>query len=263
MPFLQHTRRPNVRLLSAFTHFGFAEIEESAKRGRVKQLFDEVSKDYDFMNDLMSLGLHRKWKDDFVNELKVKDKSRILDMAGGTGDIAFKIAKLHSDKSVQINVCDLSPKMIEEGKKKHNSLKDRWNADILWKIEDAENLSFDDNTFDIFTISFGIRNCTSPQKVLQEAYRVIKPGGSFSCLEFSNVNNQLFSFLYDYYSFKIIPIIGLLAARNWNAYQYLVESIRNFPCAHDFQTMIDECGFKNTKVNKKLDGIVAIHSGTK
>ncbi|MEN2496425.1 MAG: 2-hexaprenyl-6-methoxy-1,4-benzoquinone methyltransferase, variant 2 [Marteilia pararefringens] len=209
------------------------------------------------MNDLMSLGLHRWWKRDFVRQLAINDGIRICDMAGGTGDISAQILSMNPDTDLRIDICDLSSEMIERGKENLKSNK------INWHCCNAEKLPFEDSSFDIYTIAFGIRNVTNMNKVLKECNRVLKPNGRFVCLEFSNVDNLLLNNLYRYYSFKIIPIIGYLVAGDWDAYQYLVESIEKFPKKELFTEIIRENNFENVEYNSLNGGIVCIHSGYK
>ncbi|KAL6267589.1 hypothetical protein P5V15_000663 [Pogonomyrmex californicus] len=254
-----------------FTHFGFQAIKESEKVKEVHTIFENVANSYDLMNDAMSIGIHRIWKDIFIQELGPTHGTQLLDCAGGTGDITFRyINFLRNTANPQnicshVTVCDINEHMLEVGKKRASRLclSQDSNCSITWKQEDAEKLSFQDDSFTAYTIAFGIRNVTHIDKVLSEAYRVLQPGGRFLCLEFSHVNNKSLQWLYDQYSFQIIPVMGQLIAGQWKAYQYLVESIRRFPNQENFKEMIESAGFRNVTYKNLTFGIVAIHSGFK
>ncbi|MCE3232953.1 MAG: bifunctional demethylmenaquinone methyltransferase/2-methoxy-6-polyprenyl,4-benzoquinol methylase, partial [Rickettsiaceae bacterium] len=211
--------------MSEKTHFGFKEVDKEEKESLVKGVFSSVASKYDIMNDVMSFGVHRIWKDKFISMLAPKDGSRLLDVAGGTGDIAFRFLK--SCKGGGVTVCDINPNMLEEGRK--NAIdKNRLNG-LEWLCGNAEKLPLPNSSYDYYTIAFGIRNVTDIPAALKEAHRVLKPGGRFMCLEFSKVENSLMANLYDFYSFKVIPQMGKLVANDSESYQYLVESIRKFP----------------------------------
>ncbi|KAJ8956053.1 hypothetical protein NQ318_016503 [Aromia moschata] len=227
------------------THFGFETVKESEKEQKVHKVFENVAADYDLMNDAMSFGVHRIWKDYFMCELSPTDNTKLLDVAGGTGDIAFRFLnyiKNKGHKNCHVTVCDINANMLEVGKIRSRNL-GHDPEKISWTEGNAEKLPFEDNTFNAYTIAFGIRNCTHIDKVLEEAYRVLQPGGRFMCLEFSNVENSYAQWIYDQYSFQVIPVLGQLIAGQWKPYQYLVESIRQFPNKELFRTMIEEAGF--------------------
>ncbi len=244
--------------MSNTTHFGFKEIPEEEKSSRVRGVFDSVASRYDLMNDLMSGGMHRLWKREMVGMLNPQDGMQILDVAGGTGDIAFR---MRERANCDVTVLDINQHMLDEG---YNRSLDRNMLDGLeWVCADAESLPFGDNHFDAYTIAFGIRNVTHIDKALAEAYRVLKPGGRFLCMEFSKIPNDLLSKLYDAYSFALIPKIGKRVTGDEAAYQYLVESIRKFPNQRAFEAMIKEAGFGNTSYRNLTHGVVAIHSGRK
>ncbi|GAB1290056.1 2-methoxy-6-polyprenyl-1,4-benzoquinol methylase, mitochondrial [Apodemus speciosus] len=299
----------------------------------VYQVFESVAKKYDLMNDMMSLGIHRAWKDVLIRKMHPPPGTQLLDVAGGTGDIAFRflryvqaqrqrrerrqlrtqqslsweeIARKYQSKEDPLGgslavVCDINREMLKVGKKK--AVDHGFTAGLAWVLGDAEELPFDDDRFDVYTIAFGIRNVTRIDRALQEARRVLKPGGRFLCLEFSQVNDPLISRLalvtglykfihkcfpaakwrggsqgatespqrsgvpseklYDLYSFQVIPVIGEVIAGDWKSYQYLVESIRKFPNQEEFKEMIEDAGFQKVTYESLTTGIVAIHSGFK
>ncbi|OAD58158.1 2-methoxy-6-polyprenyl-1,4-benzoquinol methylase, mitochondrial, partial [Eufriesea mexicana] len=225
------------------THFGFKTIKESDKVKEVYTIFEKVANSYDQMNDAMSFGIHRIWKDIFIQRLGPTHGSKLLDSAGGTGDITFRYLNYlkntsnHQNVKSSVTVCDINNNMLEVGKIRAKKLGwvDQNNVDIEWKQCDAEELPFEKDSYTAYTIAFGIRNVTHIDKVLSEAYRVLTPGGRFMCLEFSHVHNDILRWLYDQYSFQIIPVLGTLIAGEWQPYQYLVESIRKFPKQEDFK----------------------------
>ncbi|KAM7050587.1 2-methoxy-6-polyprenyl-1,4-benzoquinol methylase, mitochondrial isoform 1-T1 [Molossus nigricans] len=315
------------------THFGFETVSEEEKGGKVYQVFESVAKNYDVMNDMMSLGIHRIWKDLLLWKMHPFPGTQLLDVAGGTGDIAFRflnyvqgqhqikqkrqlraqqnlsweeIAQKYQNEEdslggSQVMVCDINKEMLKIGRQKacargyktgalptprkkqktepfavHLSISFsegptgtveetpvNSTAGLAWILGDAEELPFDDDKFDVYTIAFGIRNVTHIDQALQEAHRVLKPGGRFLCLEFSQVNNPLVSRLYDLYSFQVIPVLGEVIAGDWKSYQYLVESIRQFPSQEEFKEMIEDAGFQKVTYENLTSGIVAIHSGFK
>ena len=236
--------------------FGYSEVAPEEKTRMVGDVFAKVAKRYDIMNDAMSGGLHRLWKDQFVARVKPRQGEHILDMAGGTGDIAFRMAR----KGAEITVADINPNMLAVGMER---AKKKSIEGLAWAEENAETLSFGDKQFDAYTIAFGIRNVTDIPKALREAHRVLKRGGRFYCLEFSTTTWPGFREIYDTYSHKLVPQLGKLIADDEDSYRYLIESIRRFPDMPAFKAMIGEAGFVNAKVEPILGGLVAIHSGWK
>ena len=222
------------------THFGFETINENEKAGRVQGVFNSVASKYDVMNDVMSLGVHRIWKDMMMDWLAPQAGQKLLDVAGGTGDIAFRF--LDRSGFGHATVLDLTSSMLAEGRSRAEA-KQMIN-EIDWVVSDAMNLPFEDNVFDVYTISFGIRNVTRPQEALKEAYRVLKPGGRVMVLEFSQIPVPLGQWFYDRYSFNLIPKMGELIANDRSSYQYLVESIRKFPDQETFLGMVEAAGFE-------------------
>jgi len=244
---------------SAHTHFGYQNVPEENKSGLVKEVFNNVSSKYDVMNDLMSVGIHRVWKNTLINWLAPKENQNLLDVAGGTGDIATRF--LNQTKSGNATILDMTESMLQEGTKRitNSSLSSR----MRWVVGDAMALPFKKNTFDIYTISFGIRNITKIDKALSEAFRVLKPGGRIMILEFSKLPNPMMQKAYDLYSFNVIPKIGEIVVGDKDSYQYLVESIRKFPDQVSFANMITEAGFENVKFRNLTFGVAALHSGWK
>lgn len=236
--------------------FGFEDVPPEEKTRRVGRVFANVASRYDLMNDLMSGGLHRLWKAQFVRKVRPRRGETILDMAGGTGDVAFLMAAA----GAQVTVADISPEMLDVGRKRAER---QGIEGLVWAVENAESLSFPDQTFDAFTIAFGIRNVTHVQKALEEAHRVLRIGGRFFCLEFSTTTWPGFAGLYDRYSMHVVPKIGKAVARDEESYRYLVESIRRFPNMNVFADMIRKAGFAQVKAEPILGGLVAIHSGWK
>ena len=236
--------------------FGFEDVAPQEKTQRVGSVFSSVARRYDLMNDLMSAGMHRHWKNSFVRRINPRRGERILDMAGGTGDIAFRLARSGAD----VIVADINPEMLEIGKRRAER---RGVTGLHWAQENAEELSFPDTRFDAYSIAFGIRNVTHIDKALSEAHRVLRTGGRFFCLEFSTTTWPGFAELYDAYSMKVVPRIGKAVARDEESYRYLVESIRRFPPMDRFKAMIEAAGFGRVSVEPILGGLVAIHSGWK
>jgi len=236
--------------------FGYEDVAPEEKTARVGAVFSSVAKKYDVMNDAMSGGLHRLWKDHFVKRVKPRPGEAILDMAGGTGDIAFRMAK----SGAEITVSDINQDMLDVGIERALQ---RGIDGLVWSRQNAEELSFPDRTFDAYTIAFGIRNVTDIPKALREAHRVLKFGGRFFCLEFSSTEWPGFAQAYDFYSHKLVPRIGQAIAGDGESYRYLIESIRRFPKMAEFERMIRAAGFTNTKVEPILGGLVAVHSGWK
>ena len=241
------------------THFGFETVPESEKAGRVQGVFGSVASKYDVMNDAMSMGIHRIWKDAMMDWIAPRPGTKLLDVAGGTGDISFRYLKRAGYGHA--TVCDLTEPMLVEGRKRAEAAQ---MADSLdWVTGDAMALPFPDNSFDTYTISFGIRNVTRPQEALNEAYRVLKPGGRLMVLEFSQIPNDMMQKAYDLYSFNVIPKMGQVIAGDRDSYQYLVESIRKFPDQETFLNMVKQAGFENAKYRNLTMGIACLHSGWK
>ncbi|HEX7782499.1 MAG TPA: class I SAM-dependent methyltransferase [Sphingobium sp.] len=236
--------------------FGYRDVDASEKAGMVRGVFSNVASSYDLMNDAMSGGAHRLWKDQFVRRVKPRPGEAILDMAGGTGDIAFR---MHA-RGANITVSDINPEMLAVGMER---AKKKALTGFAWSEQNAEALTFNDRAFDAYTIAFGIRNVTHIQQALEEAHRVLKFGGRFFCLEFSATLWPGFADIYDTYSHKVVPKLGKLLAKDEDSYRYLIESIRRFPDMPKFEGMIRQAGFISTKVEPILGGLVAIHSGWK
>ena len=241
------------------THFGYQEVPESEKAGRVRGVFGSVASQYDVMNDAMSLGIHRVWKDAMMDWLTPRPGQRLLDVAGGTGDISFRFLKRAGHGHA--TVLDLTEAMLAEGRRRAEA--GAMAASLDWVAGDAMALPFADNSFDVYTISFGIRNVTRPEAALAEAYRVLRPGGRLMVLEFSQIPNDLMQTVYDLYSFNIIPRLGQAIANDRDSYQYLVESIRRFPDQETFLGMVRDAGFGNAKYRNLSMGIACLHSGWK
>ena len=237
-------------------NFGDEVVSPEEKTRRVGGVFSSVARSYDVMNDLMSGGMHRLWKNRFVAKVRPRPGDRILDMAGGTGDIAFRMAA----RGAEVTVSDINAEMLEVGRQRAEK---RGIEGLTWRQENAERLSFGDAGFDAYTIAFGIRNVTDIRAALHEAHRVLKRGGRFYCLEFSTSEWPGFGKAYDRYSEHVIPRIGKAVAGDEDSYRYLVESIRRFPRMDEFRGMITEAGFKSTSVEPILGGLVAIHGGWK
>jgi demethylmenaquinone methyltransferase/2-methoxy-6-polyprenyl-1,4-benzoquinol methylase len=237
-------------------NFGDELVSPEEKTRRVGEVFSSVARRYDVMNDLMSGGMHRLWKDRFVGRVKPRPGEQILDMAGGTGDVAFRMAR----RGASATVSDINPDMLEVGKQRAEK---RGLEGLSWKVENAEKLSFDDASFDAYTIVFGIRNVTDIPAALREAHRVLKRGGRFYCMEFSSSDWPGFSNLYDAYSSRVIPKVGKLVTNDEESYRYLVESIRRFPKPNAFKAMVAEAGLVRAAAEPMLGGLVTIHSGWK
>jgi len=242
--------------MSETVSFGYRDVDASEKTGMVRSVFSGVAGKYDLMNDAMSAGAHRLWKDHFVRRVKPRSGEAILDMAGGTGDIAFRLAK----SGASVTVADINPEMLAVGRERAEK---KGITGLAWSEQNAEQLSFPDRAFDAYTIAFGIRNVTYIDRALAEAHRVLKFGGRFFCLEFSTCVWPGFADVYDAYSHHLVPKIGKMLAGDEESYRYLIESIRRFPPMPEFERMIREAGFTQTKVEPVLGGLVAIHSGWK
>jgi len=239
--------------------FGFRDVPESEKEGLVHEVFSSVAHNYDLMNDLMSAGVHRLWKDAMVEWLNPRGGWKVLDVAGGTGDIAFRIADFARMRGGEaaITVCDINADMLTEGRAR---AEERGERNIEWVCGDAEALPVPDSSMDAYTIAFGIRNVTHVERALTEARRVLKPGGRFLCLEFSRVEVPGLDALYDSYSFSMLPKLGEWVAKDAESYRYLAESIRRFPPQAKFAKMIAAAGLSNVKVRNMTGGIAAMHS---
>jgi ubiquinone/menaquinone biosynthesis methyltransferase len=284
------------------THFGFTSVSINEKESKVRQVFENVADNYDVMNDFMSAGLHRYWKDELLKMTGVAPMSKvirrrasmnnyesstelgnkrgsgfsILDVAGGTGDVAFRFidaakceerAKSSGLDEIAVTVCDINPEMLRVGesrarKRFGSALLDDTRA-LTFVEGNAQYLPFEDNSFDLYTIAFGLRNVTDVDMALRDAYRVLKPGGRFMCLEFSHVTNVPLAKLYDLYSFNVIPQLGQMVANDRDSYQYLVESIRKFCTQEELVKRMEVGGFEEVKFTNMSGGIVAVHEGWK
>ena len=237
-------------------NFGHELVSPEEKTRRVGAVFSSVARRYDLMNDLMSAGMHRLWKDRFVDRVKPRAGEDILDMAGGTGDVAFRMVR----RGARVTVADINGDMLQVGRQRAER---RGLDGLSWEVENAEQLSFGSARFDAYTIVFGIRNVTDIPAALREAHRVLKRGGRFYCMEFSSSDWPGFSDLYDAYASKVIPKVGKIVTDDEESYRYLVESIRRFPRPREFRAMIADAGFVRTKAEPMLGGLVTIHSGWK
>jgi demethylmenaquinone methyltransferase/2-methoxy-6-polyprenyl-1,4-benzoquinol methylase len=246
----------NDQVSSDHVSFGYEEVSPEEKTRRVGAVFSSVARKYDVMNDAMSAGLHRLWKDKFVRRVKPRPGESILDMAGGTGDIAFRMAR----HGALVTVSDINEDMLAVGMDRAAK---KAIQGLTWSPQNAETLTFADRAFDAYTIAFGIRNVTRIEAALAEAHRVLKFGGRFFCLEFSTTEWPGFKEAYDAYSHHLVPKLGQMIAGDAESYRYLVESIRRFPPMPRFEAMIREAGFTRTRVEPILGGLVAIHSGWK
>lgn len=261
------------------TQFGTENVTPEEKTAKVREVFDSVADQYDIMNDLMSGGVHRLWKNHLIRKIRPKAGLRYLDVAGGTGDIAFRIKQAIDKKSdlpsrppacghdgklierSEITLCDLNWDMLRVGRDR--AVNRGWLNDFDWVTGNAESLPLPSNSVDVYTIAFGLRNVTRIDDGLKEAYRVLKPGGTFFCLEFSHVKNPLLSRLYDGFSFNVIPRMGKAIANDRESYQYLVESIRKFPKQEVLKRRMEEAGFTKCGYENLSFGIAAIHYGIK
>ncbi len=237
-------------------NFGEELVTPEEKTRRVGLVFSSVARRYDLMNDLMSGGMHRLWKDRFVGRVKPRAGEEILDMAGGTGDVAFKMAR----RGARVTVADINPDMLSVGKDRAERI---GISGLGWKVENAEALSFKDATFDAYTIVFGLRNVTDIAAALSEARRVLKRGARFYCMEFSSSDWPGFSNFYEAYASNIIPKVGKFVTDDEASYRYLVESIRRFPKPSVFKAMVADAGFVRAAAEPMLGGLVTIHSGWK
>jgi ubiquinone/menaquinone biosynthesis methyltransferase len=235
--------------------FGFKTVKKLDKQNLVNKVFDSVANKYDLMNDLTSFGIHRQWKNDLINWIAPQKNQRLADIAGGTGDIAQKFIKAGGHSAY---VIDINEEMIKSGKSNKKSIKK-----INWISASAEDIPMDDNKFERASMGFGLRNITNRNKALEEVYRILKPGGRFICLEFSHVENHLIKQIYNFWSFNCMPYIGEKITGDRDAYNYLVESIRQFPTQPELSAMISNAGFSRVKYRNLSNGIVSLHSGWK
>jgi len=241
------------------TNFGFKEVDSNIKADLVGNVFDTVSKNYDLMNDLMSFGIHRLWKKVTIETSGIRDDFVVLDLAGGTGDMVKLMREKISDKGMII-LSDINQSMLREGRDRliNEGIEGIQTAQI-----DAQYLPFRDNTFDLITIAFGLRNVTNKEKALQSIHNALKPGGKLVVLEFSRPQNEAFREIYDLFSFEVIPKIGELIAQTEESYRYLAESIRMHPVQEELKKMMEDSGFTKCKFDNLTNGVVAIHSGQK
>ncbi|MFN7001867.1 MAG: bifunctional demethylmenaquinone methyltransferase/2-methoxy-6-polyprenyl-1,4-benzoquinol methylase UbiE [Roseinatronobacter sp.] len=242
------------------THFGFQTVDEDQKAGLVQGVFSSVASKYDVMNDLMSVGIHRIWKDAMMDWLAPRPGQQLLDVAGGTGDVSFRFLG-RAGQTAHATVLDLTEPMLIEGQNRAEAANMAHQLD--WIVGDAMALPFEANNFDVYSISFGIRNVTRVEDALSEAFRVLRPGGRLMVLEFSQIPNDMLQKAYDLYSFNVIPTMGKLVTGDRDSYQYLVESIRRFPDQDRFAEMIRAAGFDQVKYRNLSMGIAALHSGWK
>lgn len=245
--------------------FGEKQVEPDEKTRGVIGVFDSVADQYDVMNDFMSMGVHRLWKDQFIRMIRPRAQIAVrpadyLDVAGGTGDIAFRIRQ-KIGTGANITLCDLNDNMLSVGRDR--AIDRGWINDFQWATGNAESLPLPDNSIDIYTIAFGLRNVTHIDTALAEARRVLRPGGKFFCLEFSHVTPKPFAKMYDLYSYNVIPRLGELVAKDRDSYQYLVESIRKFPTQRNLVKRLQKAGFMRAKYTNMSAGIVAVHQGVK
>lgn len=242
------------------THFGFKQVDKSQKVNMVKDVFHSVAAKYDIMNDLMSFGIHRLWKRFTIDCSGVRAGHKVLDLAGGTGDLTAKFSRIVGDKG-QVILADINEAMLKVGRDKLRDMGIVGNVEYVQA--NAEELPFPDNTFDIITIAFGLRNVTDKDKALASMYRVLKPGGRLLVLEFSKPTNELLNKAYDLYSFHLLPKIGQLVANDADSYQYLAESIRMHPEQEVLKAMMEAVGFEQCTYHNLTGGIVALHRGFK
>ena len=238
--------------------FGFQRVPRADKESLVKGVFNSVAKNYDIMNDLMSMGVHRLWKDALMDWLAPRPHQTLLDLAGGTGDVALRFLKRGGGS---VKIVDINEEMLQAGKAR--AVMRPYQDRLAWIVGNAEALPLEDCSVDRVTIAFGLRNVTDRDQALREIYRVLKPGGRFCCLEFSSVENKMLAKIYDQWSFKVLPQMGQLVAKDRDSYQYLVESIRQFPDQYTLADMMVSAGFNQVRYRNLSGGIAAIHSGWK
>ena len=243
---------------TGYTDFGFQTVPIAEKQSRVADVFSSVASSYDIMNDLMSGGIHRLWKDALMDWLAPSEGQVLIDLAGGTGDIALRFLRRGGS---YVHIVDINADMISAGQKRRDMK--AYSSQLDWTVASAEDIPLQTGTADRVTISFGLRNVTNRKTVLSEAIRVLKPGGRFCCLEFSTVQNMAFSKFYDLWSFNVLPQLGRTVARDEAAYLYLAESIRTFPEQHELAKMMSDSGFAQVRFRNLSNGIAAIHSGWK
>jgi demethylmenaquinone methyltransferase/2-methoxy-6-polyprenyl-1,4-benzoquinol methylase len=242
--------------------FGYRDVPASEKAGMVARVFESVAPRYDLMNDLMSGGVHRLWKNALIDVLAPRRNEKFLDVAGGTGDIAFRLVKRVApgeSSGADVTICDINPAMLEVGRDR--AADKGLLRGLTWTTGDAESLPFPDRSFDCYTIAFGLRNVTDIDKALREAHRVLKPGGRYFCLEFSKVTSAPVGKAYDAYSERALPLFGRFVARDAESYRYLHESIRRFPPQHELARRMREAGFERVAWRNMTLGVVALHSG--
>ena len=237
------------------THFGFKEVEASKKADHVGEVFHSVAEEYDLMNDVMSLGMHRAWKQMLIELSELAEGSMALDIASGTADIPKLITEKF--KSVSVHVTDINESMLSLGKER--SINENFFQNCSFTLASGESLPYKDDTFDLVSVGFGLRNFTNKEQGLKEMKRVLKPGGVLLILEFSKPTNSIFSKIYDWYSFNIIPKLGSLLVNDAESYQYLAESIRMHPDQETLKNMVLDSGFKKCKFYNLVNGVVAIH----
>jgi len=242
------------------THFGYKTVKKDDKISMVADVFHSVAKQYDVMNDLMSFGIHRLWKRFTIDASGVRPGNKVLDLAGGTGDLTAKFSRLVGREG-QVVLADINSSMLNVGRDK---LRDKGLVQNIEYVQaNAETLPFEENTFDVVTIAFGLRNVTDKDKALRSIYSVLKPGGRLLVLEFSKPKQELLSKAYDFYSFNILPKMGEIVAKDGESYQYLAESIRMHPDQHTLKSMMDNAGFEQTSFKNLTGGVVALHKGYK
>lgn len=256
----QNSQAPSNSSTDETTHFGYQTVDKRDKEGKVANVFHSVAQQYDVMNDLMSFGIHRLWKRYTINASGVRPGNKVLDLAGGTGDLTAKFSELVGSNG-QVILADINSSMLNVGRDK---LRDKGLVQNIEYVQaNAECLPFEDNTFDVITIAFGLRNVTEKEKALKSMYRVLKPGGRLLVLEFSKPQHELLSKAYDFYSFNILPKMGELVAKDSDSYQYLAESIRMHPDQETLKGMMNDAGFEQTSFNNLTGGVVALHKGYK
>jgi demethylmenaquinone methyltransferase/2-methoxy-6-polyprenyl-1,4-benzoquinol methylase len=242
------------------THFGYETIDSKEKAGKVADVFHSVADNYDLMNDLMSAGIHRLWKHMTIEMSGIRRGHKVLDIAGGTGDLAAKFSKIVGSEGAVV-LADINESMLKVGR---DRLIDRGIIEnVMFSQADAQYLPFPDNTFDVITIAFGLRNVTDKDMALRSMLRVLKPGGKLLILEFSKPTSSLLSKIYDTYSFNVLPRLGEVFANDSDSYKYLAESIRMHPDQSSLLQMLDSAGFENTDFHNMTGGVVALHRGIK